>query len=95
MSFVSKECKFGDRIRAWRIKNFLTQQNIADLIFTSIQNVSAWENDRQQPLEFTAYCLDALMRNAGERVIGLLKDGDLCIDDVIDAGVKAIEGGEE
>ena len=40
---------FGDRIRSNRIKNNMSQQELADLLNVTPQTISKWENDLSEP----------------------------------------------
>lgn len=66
----------GERIKALRIKNNMTQKNLADKLFVTAQAVSRWEKDEVEPSLSTVASLAKIFGVSVDEIIGIEKSDD-------------------
>lgn len=66
----------GEKIKELRVKNNMTQKNLADKLFVTAQAVSRWEKDEVEPSLSTVASLAKIFGVSVDEIIGIEKSTD-------------------
>ncbi|WP_105956739.1 helix-turn-helix domain-containing protein [Apilactobacillus quenuiae] len=87
--------KLGKQLKKIRQQNGLTQEELAERIYSSYQSVSNWERDKSSPNIETLIIIAKEFNISIDDILALDKDNNQYDDIIIDAFLKILKDGKE